>query len=190
MSECVSDINKYNCIKNEQKPLYSNDINLEHICFPEIYPKGQGGMRDKRLIEIKPAMYLRWAILNKNPVVRRNQQFIFSALHNKDVRAADSGIFHNLNTTNFKNFTASEFLGRIAENDQEVESRLHTVMNKVRNSKEYWNRVHSDLRAFNQARGPAHFFLTLNPAEYNWLDLREFLIQHCQDKLFFSLIGS
>lgn len=181
VSKFDSDINKYSCVKNEQKPIYSNDVNLDHLCFPDIYPKGRGGMRDERQIEIKPAMYLRWAILNKNPVVRRNQQFIFSAFHNKDVRAADSGIFHHMNTTNFNKLTASEFLGKIKDDDKDVESRLHTVMNKVRNSKEYWNKVHSDLRAFNQAKGPAHFFLTLNPAEYNWQDLRQFIIQHSSD---------
>lgn len=176
-----TDCNKYLSKKNIQKPLSNNDVHLDHLCFPELFPRGVGGMFDERQYEVKPAMYLRHILMNRNPIARRNQQYVFSALHNKDVRASESGIFTQMNVMAGKQFTASEFLGKVKINDDELEPNLHTVMNKVRNSKQYWNQVSSDLRAFNQARGPAHIFLTLNPAEYNWMDLKEFLVVHCKD---------
>ena len=137
-------------------------------------------MFDERKFEIKPAMYSRWALMNINPFASRNQQYVFSQFHNKDVRAAEAGIFHNMNST--KNiYKVGEFLQKINNNDEEIEINLSTVLHHVRNSKQYWNRVASDLRAFNENRGPAHFFQTLNPAEYNWQDLKSFLVKNFSD---------
>jgi hypothetical protein len=48
-------------------------------------------------------------------------------------------------------------------------------MSHVRNSAQYWAKVRSNLYAYDENFGPATFFFTLSPAEYNWSELHEFL---------------
>jgi hypothetical protein len=176
-----TDINKYNMKRIDTKPLDFNNVNLDHWCFPELFPYGRGGMFDTRNVPIKPAMYYRWILMNKNPLARRNQQYVFSALNNKDIRAAEGGVFTQINSVRGKKFAAADFFAKLDANDKELEANLTTIMSPVRNSKEYWANVSSNLNAFNQSKGPATFFCTLNPAEYAWTDLRDFLLNHCSD---------
>jgi len=62
-----------------------------------------------------------------------------------------------------------------------LESNLHTTMTKVRNSKEYWSQIGSDLRAFDEHFGAATWFFTVSSAEYEWESLRKFLLERNND---------
>ncbi len=48
-------------------------------------------MYDNRDIKVNPAMYIRWLIMQSQPNARRNVQFIFNNLNNKDIN-----IFNNI----------------------------------------------------------------------------------------------
>ncbi len=54
-------------------------------------------------------------------------------------------------------------------------------MTKVRNSKEYWSKIGSDLRAFDEHFGSATWFFTVSSAEYEWESLRKFLLERNND---------
>jgi hypothetical protein len=176
----ISDINKYIGKRVVGNPLYNNDKNLDHWSFPDIFPYGVGGMYDERAHVVKNAMYARWAIFNENPTARRNIQYIFSLVHNKDIRAADSGIFASMNTCK-GNLNAKQFLNNIETHNDELDKKLFTTMSAVRNSKEYWAKTSSKLAALNQHFGPAHLYGTLSPAEYHWEELFLLLKSRCQD---------
>ncbi len=54
-------------------------------------------------------------------------------------------------------------------------------MTKVRNTKEYWTKVGTDLQAFDEHFGAASWFFTVSSAEYEWEPLRKFLLDRNND---------
>ena len=175
INDNISDIGKFSCKKIQSNPFNEKNKDLDHLCFVEIYRTGRGGMYDHRPYSIiKPAMYLRWAIWNENPIIRHNTQYLFSALHNKDLRAIDYGIYATLKTTNIPNLNAGLLKQKIKNNDIQLENNLNSTMKAVRNSREYWSSIQSDLGAFDENLGPATWYFTVSSAEYNWNGLSEF----------------
>jgi len=170
-----TDIEKYAMKKVVAEPIKDRNKDLDHLCFVDIFPTGKGGMYDDRPIEVKPAMYMRWIIMNKNPVARRNIQYIFHLLHNKDIRAADSGIYASLRTSKMQNITAKNMINHIKNDSKELEANLSTTLSAVRGSREYWSRIRSDLKACETVWGPAGVFFTISCNEWEWLDLLEFI---------------
>jgi hypothetical protein len=75
-----------------------------------------------RGFEIKPAMFLRWILFNENPSARRNIQYLFSAIHNKDMRAVDSGTFAAISSTSNNKYTAKDIIDKANLNDRELEN--------------------------------------------------------------------
>ena len=132
-------------------------------------------MYDKRKIIIKPAMYCKWILRQKIANARREIPYLFSLCHNKDIRAVDSGIYASLMTAKMKNLTAGQLMKKIENKDETLEANLSTTMASVRGSNEYWNRLCQDLEIIDENFGPATFFVTLGPAEYDWEDLGQFL---------------
>ena len=65
-------------------------------------------MYDEREIKISPAMYVRWLIKQSNPNLRRNVQFIFNSINNKDIKAVDSGVFASIRTTKLPNMNVKK----------------------------------------------------------------------------------
>lgn len=177
----ISDVQKYSVKKVVSTPLTDRDKNLDHLCFVDIFPYGRGGMYDDRTSRVQPAMYIKWLLRNSNPIARRNIQFLFSAIHNKDVRAIDSGIFASIRTSSMPNLNAQILKDKIKKNDRQLEANLSTTLSAVRGSKQYWSTKCSDLKLFDEKFGPATFFLTLASAEYNWLNLHQFLINQNND---------
>ena len=177
----IPDIQKYTCKRINTTPLNATDKNIDIYCFPDIFPYGRAGMYENRPVRISPAMFARIQLMNQNPNARRNIQYIFSLLNNKDIRAAESGIYATLNATYATDLNNQNFQKKIAEEDKDTELNLRTVMTAVSNSKEYWAQVSSDLKAYNRHKGPATFFGTISPAEYNWQELYSFLMNNTSD---------
>lgn len=181
INENISDIEKYQMKKVESIPITDRDSNMDHLCFVDLFPTGSGGMYDTRSISVKPAMYLRWILNQANPSARRNIQYLFSAIHNKEIRAIDSGIFAQVRATNLPEMTAKSLRNGLESNGKLLESNLFNTMSSVRGSKEYWVHIGGDLKAFDEHFGPATWFITLSSAEYNWQNLKEYLIKENND---------
>ncbi len=118
INENISDIDKYAMKRVVSEPLKDRDTNMDHLCFVDVFPKGRHGMYDMRPIRILPAMYIRWIINQNNPCARRNIQYLFSAVHNKDVRAIDSGIFSSVNTSKIPNMNANDLINNVHTNQK------------------------------------------------------------------------
>ncbi len=132
INENISDIDKYAMNRIITEPLKDRDINMDHLCFVDVFPKGRHGMYDSRSIKIQPAMYIRWIINQNNPCARRNIQYLFSAVHNKDVRAIDSGIFTSVNTTKIPNMNANDLINNVHTNQKKYTIFLkHLELNKL-----------------------------------------------------------
>ena len=181
-NEYRSDIDKYSCKRVQSNPLSNRDQNLDHLCFVELFPYGFGGIYDDRPHgSINPSMFVRHLLQHSCPIARRNIQYLFSAVHNKDVRAADSGIYASLHSSKIPNLNAGTIKQKINDNNIELETKLSNTLAAVRGSKEYWNLIYSDLLAFDEAFGPATWFATFSFAEYNDELLHEYLIKMNSD---------
>jgi len=106
INENVPCTQKYQCKRVLSSPYKDRFKHMDHLCFFELFPFGVGGMYDDRTKEVPPAMYIKWLLQQAVPDARRNQQYLFSCLHNKDIRAADSGIYATLHSSNMPNLTA------------------------------------------------------------------------------------
>lgn len=177
INENKTDINKYICKTIEALPINDKDINLDHLCFIDIYPTGTGGLYDIRQFKINPAMYIKWILNQANPNPRRNIQYLFSTINNKDIRSIDSGIYASVRTSKIPNMNVRKLKDSIKANDKQLEANLSTTLSAVRGSKEFWAMRLTDLDAFNEKFGPATFFFTLSCNEYHWTDLHDFLIE-------------
>ena len=167
--------------KVEAKPITDREINMDHLCFVDLFPSGSGGMYDTRAIKIKPAMYIRWILNQANPSARRHIQYLFSAIHNKDIRAIDSGIFAQVRSSKIPNMNVKSLKDGLEKNKKILESNLFNTMSAVRGSKEYWTQIGGNLKAFDEHFGSATWFITLSSAEYNWLDLKNYLLKMNND---------
>jgi hypothetical protein len=114
-------------------------------------------------------------------IIRRNIQYLFSAVHNQDIRALESGIFASLRTSKMPNLTAGAVKRQIENNNQLLEANLATTMTAVRGSKEYWTQCYGDLRCMDEKFDCASLYLTLSCNEYDWEDLFIFLKQRNAD---------
>jgi hypothetical protein len=131
-------------------------------------------MYDRRPKIIPHNMYIKWILTQKNPIARRNIQYLFSLLHSKDIKAIDQGLFATLNVFKQKNLTVKNFLARLDSNDNELETSLSTMFAALRGTKEYWQQIRSNLKVLSEKLGPATFFLTFSCAEYFWSDFIKF----------------
>jgi len=175
-------IEKYSLKKIQAVPFTDRDKFKDMLCFVDLFPKGRGGMyQDRPLGKVQPAMFLRWQLMNENPSVRRNIQYLLSCLHNKDIRSVDQGIYATLQTTKFPDITAGKLIEHIRSKDRKLEGSLSTTMSKVRGSPDYWSLRRGDLKVFDEYFGPATLFFTLSCNEYDWSDLHHFLIKQNKD---------
>jgi hypothetical protein len=159
----------------EASPFGDDYIDKDHLCFVDIYPYGKGGMYDYRDIRIKPAMYIRWLIMQSQPHARRNVQFIFNTINIKDIKSVDSGVYASVRTAKIPNMNAKKLRDGLVKNDKNLELNLNTALAAVRNTPQYWNKIRSDAFAMDEQLGSAHFFLTLSSNEWTWRRLKVFL---------------
>jgi hypothetical protein len=171
----LSDIEKYDQQHVEATPLNHKSQDLDHLCFPNVFPYGTGGVFDKRTITITPTMFDKWSLRQKVDTARCNMPYLFSLSYIKDIRALDSGIFASLRTSKVKNLNAGKLLERVKNNDQALEASLSTMFTSIRGSREYWNRQCGDIELMDEYFGPATFFLTFSSAEYDWLDHEQYM---------------
>ena len=144
---------------------------LDHMCFPDLFPFGVGGMHYSREVSLKPSDYVKTIIQSRDSRFRLNQQFLFFLFHQATIRQLSSGIYHKLKIIRpHEKITAVRYLDMIQ--NEEIEGDLTS---RLRNSEQFWIRPRNDLNCMTLYYGPATWFLTLSPSEWAWNDLGEYL---------------
>ena len=69
----------------------------------------------------------------------------------------------------------SEFMDRVSNSDEDVKANLSTVFQSVRGSKQYWFLRRSEVLCMLREYGSPTFFLTLSCAEYESLEIANYL---------------
>lgn len=165
----AKDTELYQMLQIENDPINNfEDLQLDLKCFPHLFPYAMNGQYRERKIKLTPSEYVKSQLMSMNSSFHKDPQYLFFLLHESNLRALISGIYHKLNTINIgtkTKLTASKCLELINKN--ELEGNLTTIFANLRNTSQYWLNPRSDIEAMITWYGPVTFFLTLSPGLYN-----------------------
>lgn len=171
-----TDSHLYKMLKVEDNPIDYREKYIDLLCFPDLYVNGMYGQFHERQVKLTSAEFIKCRLMSKHSQFRLNQQYLFYLLHDSNLRQLKQGIFHKLNTRNCTDrLTVEEYLKKLSEG--KLEGDLTSIFAKLRNTPQYWTKPRNDVRCMTYHYGPATWFLTISPSEWNWNDLATFIIE-------------
>ncbi|XP_054266849.1 uncharacterized protein LOC128989020 [Macrosteles quadrilineatus] len=161
-------------LKVNEPPISHENKEIDVLCFPDLYPEGKFGQFHSRETKLSSAEFIKCRLLSKHSQFRLNQQYLFYLLHDANLRQLRQGVFHKLNVTGFSgSLSARDCLNNLASG--ELEGNLTSVFSKLRNTSQYWIQPRNDVNCMAQHYGPATWFLTISPSDWNWDDMALFI---------------
>ena len=174
--------NIYELLKIKSSPLSHKEENIDVQAFPNIFPFGKAGQNSDREAYLQPKMYELTRLMTGNFVVRRNMQYLFYKVQNYDKRLINQGVYSTMKSVKFLNGkNVGQLIQMLRDGGKDIERNLNRVISKIPNSPSYWNAPRAQLRCMLETYGPATFFITFSPAEYDWSDLHSYLLKHNSD---------
>ena len=176
--------NLYKFIKIDADPLSYKEQNIDLLSFPNIFPFGIAGENSPRHAKnaLTPYMYEKTRLLSGRGHIRRNIPYMFYLLHRFERRAINQGVYLCMKNVKFLEGKNVEELKKMLQNDDKnIERNLNKATKKIPNSPSYWNAPRSMLKCMSETHGPATFFITFSPAEYQDTDLHNYLAKHNTD---------
>ena len=170
-----SDIEQYRLMSITEDPINSKQQHLDMMCFPVLFPTGKFGEFHPRKEKISPSQYIKSKLLNKDPHFRKDTQYVFYRLWQKEMRELSSGIYNLLKSTRRQSMSVSMLLEQVNTSNEQLEARLSTMLQSVRGTKQFWFLRHSELKCMIREWGPPTLFLTFSCAEYESPDITEFV---------------
>ena len=158
-----------------EDPINNKQQHLDVMCFPVLFPTGKFGEFHPRKERISPSEYVKSRLLNKDPRFRKDAQYVFYLLWQKEMRELSSGIYNLLKSTRRQSLSVSMLLEQMNTSNEELEARLSTMLQSVRGTKQFWFLRKSELQCMIREWGSPTFFLTFSCAEYESPDITEFL---------------
>ena len=114
-------------------------------------------------------------LLNKDSRFRKDDQYVFYLLWQKEMREISAGVYNLLKSTRQHAMPVGEFVERVSTSDEEVEGNLSTIFQQMRGSKQYWFLRRSEVMCMVREYGSPTLFLTLSCAEYDSPDIATYL---------------
>ena len=170
-----SDIDQYKMLSVKEHPIDNRQNHLDLLCFPTLFPTGAFGQNHQRDKKISHAEYAKSRLLNKDSRFRKNAQYVFYLLWQKELRELSAGIYNMLKNTRQQAMTVATLLSQVNSCDEQLEANLSTMLQSVRGTKHYWFRRQSELKCIIRDHGPPTLFLTFSCAEYESSDITEYL---------------
>ena len=166
--------NLYQLLKLDEKPISTENKRKDALCFPEIFPYSVGGKDTSgKAKKIQEYYYEELRLKSKHGHVRRNIPYLFSLGQDHEKRSIKQGVFASVKNVKgiLKDSGKNDFTKMLKDNDPRVQRRLSRSAGKIPNTSQYWLTQKGKLDSLIQTFGPPTWFLTFNPAEYNWDDL-------------------
>ena len=114
-------------------------------------------------------------LLNKDDRFRKNAQYVLYLLWQKEMREVSAGVYNLLKSTRMERPSVSSLLQQARSSDEQHEANLSTMLQSVRGTKQYWFKRQSELKTMIREFGPPTFFLTFSCAEYEAVDIANYL---------------
>ena len=170
-----SDIEQYRLMSVTEDPIGNKQQHLDVMCFPVLFPTGKFGEFHPREEKLSPSEYIKSRLWNKDSRFRKDAQYVFYLLWQKEMRELPSGVYNLLKSTRRESMSVSMLLEQVNTSDEQLEARLTTMLQSVRSTKQFWFLRHSELKCMIREWGSPTLFLTFSCAEYESPDITEFL---------------
>ena len=170
-----SDLEHYKMLKIEEPAIDNRLKYLDVMCFPCLFPTGRYGEFHPREVKLNFCEYVKSRLLNKDSRFRKNPEFVFYYLWQKELRELSSGIYNVLKATGKHGMSVKDFLDGVDCSNKQMEANLTTMFQSVRGTKQCWFLKKSDLNCMIREHGPPSLFLTFSCAEYDSPDIASYL---------------
>ena len=170
-----SDIEQYKVLSIREDPLDNREKYLDVMCFPVLFPTGRFGEHHPRQVRLSHSEHVKSRLLNKDSRYRKDPQYVFYLLWQKELREISAGVYNLLKSTRGRPMSVSALLHGVSTSDERLEANLSTMLQSVRGTKQYWFARQSELRCMVRAWGSPTLFLTFSCAEYESADIERYL---------------
>ena len=173
----TTDVEQYKLVSVREEPINNRLQHLDVMCFPVLFPNGEFGKFHPRKHKLSHSEYIKSRLLNKDSRFRKDPQYVFYLLWQKELRQLSAGVYNLLKTTRQQSVSVSMLLDQVNTSDEHLEAHLCTMLQSVRGTKQYWFLRHSELKCMIREWGSPTLFLTFSCAEYESPDITEFLMK-------------
>ena len=94
-----SDIEQYKLLSIKEDALDNRENYLDVMCFPVLFPTGQFGEHHPHQVKLRHSEYVKSRLLNKDAHFRKDPQYVFYLLWQKEMREISSGVYNLLKST-------------------------------------------------------------------------------------------
>ena len=170
-----SDTEQYKVLSVKEDALDNRQQYLDVMCFPVLFPTGKFGEHHPREVKLSHSEYIKSRLLNRDSRFRKDPQYVFYLLWQKELRELSAGVYNLLKCTRSQPMSVSSLLNRVEASDEKLEANLCTMLQSVRGTKQYWFLRQSELRCMIREWGSPTLFLTFSCAEYESPDITNYL---------------
>ena len=103
------------------------------------------------------------------------------------MRELAAGVYNLMKGTQQHALPVGEFMDRLSASDEDVEANLSTVFTNMRGSKQYWFLKRSEINCMMREYGPPTLFITLSCAEYESVEISNYLKKEMMFQTVFQL---
>ena len=140
-----SDTEQYKLLSVKEDPIDNCQQYLDVMCFPALFPTGKFGEHHPRAVKLSHSEYIKSRLLNKD-WFRKEPQYVFYLLWQKEMRELSAGIYNRLRCTRSQPMTVSTLLNWVKTSDDTLEANLCTMLQSVCGTKQYWFTRQSELQ--------------------------------------------
>ena len=119
--------------------------------------------------------YVKSRLCNKDSRYRKNCEFVFYYLWQKELRELAAGIYNVLSSCGKRDLSVKQFLDNVDKCDVTTEANLLTIFQSVRGTRQFWYLKKSDVNAMIRDFGSPTLFLTFSCAEYDSPEIERYL---------------
>ena len=134
-----SDIEQYKLMNVKEDPIDNRQQYLDAMCFPVRFPDGRFGKYHPSEVKVSHSAYDKQRLLNKDSRFRKDPQYVFYLLWQKEMRELSAGVYNLLKQSRAsQRMTVGSLLSNVQRNDEHLEANLCTMLQSVRGTKQYW----------------------------------------------------
>lgn len=136
------------------KQMDNREKKLDLLCYPDLYPYGEHGMRDDRAQPLTFGEFVKCKVMSVHSQFRLNIQYLFFLLSLLNINQISSGIYTTMNTvSSVKNMTVNLLKAKLE--NKEFDINACNIFTRLRNSIAFWSKPRNDINCMTRNYGPA-----------------------------------
>ncbi len=113
----MTDTEQYKVLSVKEDALDNRQQHLDVMCFPVLFPTGQFGKFHPRDVKLSHSEYIKSRLLNKDSRFRKDAQYVFYLLWQKEMRELSAGVYNTLKSTTSQHMSVSTLLNKVDASD-------------------------------------------------------------------------